>query len=46
MQLPDHLADLAVEALIDEAELSPKPGLVDRRSNGAHTDMTLALMHA
>ncbi|MFG0411241.1 triphosphoribosyl-dephospho-CoA synthase [Pseudomonas sp. FYR_11] len=44
--LPDHLADLAVEALIDEAELSPKPGLVDRRSNGAHTDMTLALMHA
>lgn len=46
IQLPDHLADLAVEALIDEAELSPKPGLVDRRSNGAHTDMTLALMHA
>jgi Triphosphoribosyl-dephospho-CoA synthetase len=24
----------------------PKPGLVDRRSSGAHTDMTLALMHA
>ncbi|MBH3372316.1 triphosphoribosyl-dephospho-CoA synthase [Pseudomonas juntendi] len=46
IQLPDHLADLAVEALIDEAELSPKPGLVDRRRNGAHTDMTLALMHA
>lgn len=44
--LPDHLADLAVEALIDEADLSPKPGLVDRRSNGAHHDMTLALMHA
>ena len=44
--LADHLADLAVEALIDEADLSPKPGLVDRRSNGAHTDMTLALMHA
>ncbi|MFV3289840.1 triphosphoribosyl-dephospho-CoA synthase [Pseudomonas sp. NY11955] len=46
ISLPDHLADLAVEALIDEADLSPKPGLVDRRSNGAHRDMTLALMHA
>ncbi|MFJ4432430.1 triphosphoribosyl-dephospho-CoA synthase [Pseudomonas sp. NPDC089395] len=44
--LTDHLADLAVESLIDEAELSPKPGLVDRRSSGAHSDMTLALMHA
>ncbi|WP_442512923.1 triphosphoribosyl-dephospho-CoA synthase [Pseudomonas promysalinigenes] len=44
--LADQLADLAVEALIDEAELSPKPGLVDRRSSGAHRDMTLALMHA
>jgi len=46
ISLADHLADLAVEALIDEADLSPKPGLVDRRSNGAHPDMTLALMHA
>ena len=44
--LTDHLADLAVESLIDEAELSPKAGLVDRRSSGAHSDMTLALMHA
>jgi triphosphoribosyl-dephospho-CoA synthase len=44
--LLDQLADLAVEALIDEADLSPKPGLVDRRSSGAHSDMTLALMHA
>ena len=42
----DRLADLAVEALIDEADLSPKPGLVDRRSSGAHADMTLAMMHA
>ncbi|MGB5957061.1 triphosphoribosyl-dephospho-CoA synthase [Pseudomonas sp.] len=46
VSLPEHLADLAVEALIDEADLSPKPGLVDRRGNGAHPDMTLALMHA
>ncbi|WP_176510981.1 triphosphoribosyl-dephospho-CoA synthase [Pseudomonas faucium] len=44
--LHDHLADLAVESLIDEAELSPKPGLVDRRSSGAHRDMSLPLMHA
>jgi len=44
--LADHLADLAVEALLDEADLSPKPGLVDRRSSGAHHDMSLALMHA
>jgi triphosphoribosyl-dephospho-CoA synthase len=33
-----------VRALIDEAELTPKPGLVDRRGGGAHPDMDLALM--
>lgn len=42
--LADALADLAVAALIDEAELSPKPALVDRRGNGAHADLSLALM--
>ncbi|MDR6710917.1 triphosphoribosyl-dephospho-CoA synthase [Pseudomonas hunanensis] len=46
LPLADQLADLAVEALIDEADLSPKPGLVDRRGSGAHGDMSLALMHA
>ncbi|WP_082422795.1 triphosphoribosyl-dephospho-CoA synthase [Pseudomonas sp. NBRC 111131] len=46
LPLADRLADLAVEALIDEADLSPKPGLVDRRSSGAHSDMSLALMQA
>ena len=30
--------------LIDEARLSPKPGLVDSRGNGAHQDPNLALM--
>jgi triphosphoribosyl-dephospho-CoA synthase len=35
-----------VDALIDEADLSPKPALVDRRGNGAHTDLHLGLMHA
>ena len=39
-----RLADLAVAALVDEARLSPKPGLVDSRGNGAHDDLTLALM--
>jgi triphosphoribosyl-dephospho-CoA synthase len=44
--LAERLADLAVDALIDEADLSPKPALVDRRSSGAHTDLHLGLMHA
>lgn len=46
LSLADHLADLAVEALIDEADLSPKPALVDRRGSGAHDDLHLGLMHA
>jgi len=46
LSLPERLADLAVEALIDEADLSPKPALVDRRSSGAHKDLHLGLMHA
>ena len=46
LSLADRLADLAVGALIDEADLSPKPALVDRRGNGAHTDLHLGLMHA
>jgi triphosphoribosyl-dephospho-CoA synthase len=39
-----QLGALAVESLLDEARLSPKPGLVDSRGNGAHSDLTLALM--
>jgi triphosphoribosyl-dephospho-CoA synthase len=43
--LPDtQLARLAVDALIDEAHLSPKPALVDRRGSGAHRDLDLAKM--
>ena len=34
----------AVQALIAEAELTPKPALVDRRSNGAHDDLSLELL--
>lgn len=44
--LPDPcaLADLAVAALIDEASLTPKPALVDRRGSGAHSDLDLDIM--
>ncbi|MCV7422445.1 triphosphoribosyl-dephospho-CoA synthase [Mycobacterium yunnanensis] len=41
-----QIADLAVAALRAEADLTPKPGLVDRRGPGAHTDMDLATLHA
>ena len=36
------LSTSAVSVLIEEAELTPKPALVDRRSNGAHHDLDLA----
>jgi len=39
-----RLANLAFRALIAEAELTPKPALVDERGSGAHTDLSLALM--
>jgi triphosphoribosyl-dephospho-CoA synthase len=38
------LADLAVAALIDEASLTPKPALVDRRGSGAHRDLNFDTM--
>jgi triphosphoribosyl-dephospho-CoA synthase len=38
------LSTLAVSSLIEEAELTPKPALVDRRGNGAHHDLDLARM--
>ena len=41
---PSTLADLAVAALIDEACLTPKPALVDRRGSGAHRDLDLDTM--
>ena len=41
---PDLLADLAVRALVEEAELTPKPALVDRRGGGAHNDMDLGML--
>lgn len=33
------IAWLAAEAMVKEVKLTPKPGLVDRRNNGAHSDM-------
>jgi triphosphoribosyl-dephospho-CoA synthase len=38
------LGALATQAMIAEAELTPKPGLVDRRGSGAHSDLSLAVM--
>jgi triphosphoribosyl-dephospho-CoA synthase len=38
------MSSLARQALIAEAELTPKPGLVDRRGSGAHADLSLETM--
>lgn len=38
------LADFAVNALVAEVNLTPKPALVDQRGSGAHDDLTLDLM--
>ena len=45
-ELAVHLANRARKALLDEARLTPKPGLVDRRGSGAHKDMNLAMLEA
>lgn len=42
----EELALLATASLKDEANLFPKPGLVNWRSSGSHTDMTIEMMHA
>src|ERR1700674_4027590 len=44
MWRPNRIAALARQALAAEAELTPKPGLVDRRGAGAHRDLSLAIM--
>lgn len=41
---PVDLAAMAVQALVDEAMLTPKPGLVDMRGSGAHHDLSWLLM--
>jgi len=37
------LSILAKNSLIEEVELTPKPGLVDQNNNGSHSDMNLNL---
>lgn len=44
ISLADWLSWSAVKCLLEEARLTPKPGLVDERGSGSHSDMTLALM--
>lgn len=39
-----RLAGLAVNVLVEEARLTPKPALVDQRGSGAHNDLDLAKM--
>jgi triphosphoribosyl-dephospho-CoA synthase len=41
---PHDLSRMAVSALIEEAELTPKPALVDCRGSGAHYDLDLVLL--
>ncbi|MET0638063.1 MAG: triphosphoribosyl-dephospho-CoA synthase [Chitinophagaceae bacterium] len=40
------IALFAVEALLEELHLTPKPGLVDRLDNGSHGDINLETMEA
>lgn len=44
VRCPAELARRAARALIEEAELTPKPGLVDGRGPGAHHDLSLQLL--
>ena len=39
-----YLASLARQSLVAEAQLTPKPGLVDRRGSGSHTDLSLEII--
>lgn len=44
INLVQDVANTAVQALLDEVELTPKPGLVDQLDVGAHDDLTLDMM--
>ncbi len=37
----EKVSSLAVKSLLDEVYTTPKPGLVDCRNNGSHTDMDI-----
>lgn len=42
----EKVASLAVQSLLDEVDTTPKPGLVDSRNCGSHTDMTRQTFYA
>jgi len=44
LTVAERLAEFAVQALLDEVNLTPKPALVDQRGSGAHDDLSLELM--
>ena len=41
-----RIADEAVAALIEEVQLTPKPGLVDTENNGANQDKSITKMRS
>lgn len=43
-EIAEQIARFAVEALLEEVRLTPKPGLVDRDHHGTHHDLNLELM--
>jgi triphosphoribosyl-dephospho-CoA synthase len=43
---PEALADNLRLGALRELELTPKPGLVDRRDSGSHTDLSYPIMRA
>lgn len=42
----ERIASLAVQSLLDEVCVTPKPGLVDRHDNGSHRDMDIFTFNA
>lgn len=38
-KLVEEVAETAIQGLLYEVSITPKPGLVDRNNNGAHSDM-------
>ncbi len=42
----EEIAKLAVQSLLDEVCVTPKPGLVDRQDQGSHTDMDIFTFNA
>lgn len=43
-KLAESIGKMAIAALTEELETTPKPGLVDRHDSGAHSDMDIKLM--